>query len=346
MRARIGLVGAGWWAQFVHLPALAANPDAEVVAICDRSPERAGQAAQRFEVPRWVTSVGDLRDIGIDAAIVATPHDSHYGPAAALLDAGIDVMVEKPMTIAPSEAWDLVRRAATSRVSLHVGYTFPHSQLARSLRSAMDDLGDVVMVSSLLASAVDRMYRGDFAGQRDEGALVQPQAGTYGDLKRGGGQLYTQLTHAIGLVLWLTDVRPMSVAAHAAAADADVDLSDTLTIACRGGALASFATTGMVIDGSQRVEEYRFFAHDGHALLDTMAARLEIVRRDAERAVETGHGTDLSAVPSAALVATTLGRAPVAVSGELGARVVEVLDAARRSATTSTVVSIPEEHHV
>lgn len=351
MRARVGLVGAGWWTQFVHLPALKANPDADVVVICDRDLSRAADAASRFDVAHGVADVADMIDAGIEAAIVATPHDAHHEPAATLLDAGVDVLVEKPMTLAPVEAWDLVRRAAASGANLHVGYTSAHSRLARSLRTELDDvLGDVVMVSGLFASAVERLYRGDVSGQQDEGAPVLPQPSTYADPKRGGGQLYAQLTHAVGLVLWLTGLTPVSVAAHGYAGDTAVDLADTLTVGLgnSGGpdAVAGFATTGGVHDGRHRIEEYRLFARGGHALLDTKAARLEIVRPGRDPRLETGHGGDLQAATSGALVATAIGQTPVVVPGEIGARTVDVLAAASQSIETGTVVPIPEDHHV
>ena len=78
------------------------------VAICDSDQRRATETATLFGVPFATTEVSRLLDVGVDAVIVATPHYAHYGPAAAALDAGVDVLVEKPMTLDPVQAWDLV----------------------------------------------------------------------------------------------------------------------------------------------------------------------------------------------------------------------------------------------
>jgi predicted dehydrogenase len=79
-RARVGLVGTGWWGTHMHLPALVSNPDALIVGVCDLDGGRAQEVAQRFDVPFAVTSVDDLLALGVDAVIVATPHDAHYAP--------------------------------------------------------------------------------------------------------------------------------------------------------------------------------------------------------------------------------------------------------------------------
>ena len=81
-RARIGVIGTGWWATYAHLPALLSNPRAEVAAIADSSPQRLAQAAEHFGIRR---SFGDYRtmlDAGdLDGVIVATPHSTHFSIA-------------------------------------------------------------------------------------------------------------------------------------------------------------------------------------------------------------------------------------------------------------------------
>ena len=49
-RARIGVIGRGWWATYAHLPALMSYPRAEVTAIADSSPERLARAAEHFGI--------------------------------------------------------------------------------------------------------------------------------------------------------------------------------------------------------------------------------------------------------------------------------------------------------
>ena len=206
-RARVGLVGTGWWSTHMHLPALVSNPNAEVVGVCDLDSARAREVADRFDVPFAVTSVGQLLGLGLDAVVVATPHDAHYEPAAAAISAGVDVLVEKPMTIDPGQAWDLVWRAQAAGVALHVGHTYPYSRHANYLRTAIGrgDLGDLNLTTALFSSSVHQFYSGDVEFmQRRVGALYPTGQSTYASAARGGGHLFTQITHAASVVLWVT----------------------------------------------------------------------------------------------------------------------------------------------
>jgi predicted dehydrogenase len=48
-KARIAVIGAGWWSTYTHIPALQANPSAELVALCDVNHERLQAAAQSIQ---------------------------------------------------------------------------------------------------------------------------------------------------------------------------------------------------------------------------------------------------------------------------------------------------------
>jgi predicted dehydrogenase len=120
---RVGVIGCGWWATRAHLPALAAHPDAVIAAIADPDSLRRDRAGDRFGVRARYTDAAAMLDAeDLDAAIVATPHDSHAPLARLCLDRGLHVLVEKPLTIDPLDAFDLVVRAATARRELIVGY--------------------------------------------------------------------------------------------------------------------------------------------------------------------------------------------------------------------------------
>jgi predicted dehydrogenase len=338
-RARIAVVGAGWWSGRVHLPALTKNPDADVVAICDQDAGRAAEAARIFDVPNAVATIDEVIALGVDAVLIATPHDHHHDPAGAALDAGIDVMIEKPMTLDPREAWDLVERARTHGANLHVGYSFLHSPHVIRLRElvAAGDLGQIVLGTGLFATGVERLLSGDPTSQSDGPGPFLSRPTTYTQRAHGGGQSFTQLTHATSLLLWTTGFRAREVSAYADRRGLDVDVVDALAVSMVDGGMATLATTGTVHDHDERVEEYRLFGTEGHVTLDTKRGRMMVYRR--------GHGvealpelSEYDAQPvdqtSASLVATALGRAPVVAPGEIGAYTVDVLAAAFHSART------------
>lgn len=338
--ARVGVIGAGWWSSLVHLPALQRNPDASIVGICDVDIARAKQLALTFDIPHACASHGDLLDLNLDAVIVCTPHDQHYIPARDSLQAGADVLVEKPMAIDPAEAWDLVATASASGRKLHVGYPLLYNQQATRLRAALrsGDLGKLLLATGVFATAAGAMYALEANEDRlFEGDLMPRRASTYADPQHGGGQTLTQVTHVVSLLLWLTGLHGGSLAAATFDADLTVDMVSTLLMRSSNGTLITVASTGSVRDHAERVEDFRVFGDRGQAQLDTVHGHLNL------------NGVpqptlDVAAVypadaPSRQLVAGVLHGEPVIAPGELGAQTAEVLAAARRGAVTETWIT-------
>ena len=78
------------------------NPDAELVAVCDRNPERAAAASKVFGVPAYTDAETMLREQKPDIASVATVgfeySSDHYEPTMQALRAGCHVLTEKPIS--------------------------------------------------------------------------------------------------------------------------------------------------------------------------------------------------------------------------------------------------------
>src|SRR4051794_24973506 len=132
-RARVGVVGCGWWATHAHLPALAANPDAETVALADPDEANRGAAARAFGVARTFASAeGMFDEVELDACVVAVPHVHHAPVARLALERGLHVLLEKPMTLRPEDGRHLVELARAQGVELVVGYPWHYNGHALS----------------------------------------------------------------------------------------------------------------------------------------------------------------------------------------------------------------------
>src|SRR3954463_14843553 len=125
-RARIAVIGAGWWSTFTHMPGLLDHPDADIVALCDADDARLRAAADRFGIAHTYTDVGEmLRHEQIDGAVIAVYHAAHYDVARACLDAGVHIMLEKPMVLQAAHALTHVRAPTVSRLLLATRGTTP-----------------------------------------------------------------------------------------------------------------------------------------------------------------------------------------------------------------------------
>src|SRR5438477_11702723 len=91
---RVGLIGCGKVGR-IHADALTNIDEAEFVAVCDVSSERAAQFAAGFDVQAFTDVALMLREV--EAAIIGTPHPMHVEPAIRALEAGVHVLLEKPM---------------------------------------------------------------------------------------------------------------------------------------------------------------------------------------------------------------------------------------------------------
>lgn len=116
---RLAVVGAGAFGRN-HLRVIRDSPRASLAGVFDRDAERAAAAAQEFGCPT-AASLEDLA-ASADAAIIAVPTSAHHSVAAALLEAGLDVLVEKPITVTTEEARDLCSIAARRGRILQVGH--------------------------------------------------------------------------------------------------------------------------------------------------------------------------------------------------------------------------------
>src|SRR5437870_4134392 len=95
-RVRTALVGCGKVGQ-IHAQALATLPESELVGVCDVDAARASAFAARYGGRPYTDVATMLRDGRPEALLIATPHPLHAEPAVRAAEAGVHVLVEKPM---------------------------------------------------------------------------------------------------------------------------------------------------------------------------------------------------------------------------------------------------------
>src|SRR5689334_23058323 len=124
-KARIAVIGSGWWSTYTHIPGLLHHPDVELVAICDRDRDKLGAAAAAYSIARTYDDHQAMLDQEqLDGVVIATNHASHYEIARAALERSLHVMLEKPMTLQARDARHLVELAAQHGRSIIIGYTY------------------------------------------------------------------------------------------------------------------------------------------------------------------------------------------------------------------------------
>jgi len=164
-------------------------PKAEIVALSSRGRTVSGLD----DADCVVTSLAEALNYGVDAAIVATPATMHVPMCIELLHAGIDVLVEKPLSHTLDGVTELTRLVAQTGRMLMVGYTLRFHPLVRLLR---DEIAAGSIGRVLSARFEIGQYLPDWRPQIDfrESVTARPEL--------GGGALL-ELSHEIDYAQWI-----------------------------------------------------------------------------------------------------------------------------------------------
>lgn len=149
-KIQVGVVGCGYWG-----PNLIRNfsscPATEVRAVCDADPARLESIERKYDGLKAVTSLNALLELPIQAVAIATPVSTHFPLAARCLEAGLHVLVEKPLAATVEEAQALIDLAARRQRVLMVDHTYLFSNAVRRIKQMVEqgELGDLYYIDSV-----------------------------------------------------------------------------------------------------------------------------------------------------------------------------------------------------
>jgi predicted dehydrogenase len=246
---RAGVVGAGHMGQY-HVLVYAELPDVELVGVADVDGERAAAVARQYDTRPFT----DHRELvgRVDVASAAVPTERHFAVARDLLEAGISVLVEKPMTTTVEEAQALFRVAERTGAVLHVGHV-------ERFNGAVDELRQIVRAPILIESR----RLGPFAPRVQKDTVVM-------DL----------MIHDIDIVLGLVDSPPVQIAAQGARVHSSVTDVATVQIRFESGAIATITASRAT---EEKVRTLAITQPDAYILLDYTDQDIRIYKRAAQQ---------------------------------------------------------------
>ena len=281
-KVRIGVVGAGGWADLLHLPALTSHPRAEVVAICGRTRARAEAMAQKYAIPQVFTDYHELIERGgLQALVVVTPDDLHYPITMEALDAGLHVLCEKTLALNAAQAkamYDKAEAAGRKHMVLFTSRWIPPYSYVRQL---IDDgyLGRCLHCHLL--------YIGEYGRPADYGWRF--------DRTHGNGILGDLGSHMIDLARWYVgEIARVSAHLHTfidrpgpdgQPLDAAND-SALLLLEFANGAQGMIHVTAVAhVRGRGQDQQIRLYGEGGTLELDVVnaAVALQGARQDADQ---------------------------------------------------------------
>ncbi|HEY7590818.1 MAG TPA: Gfo/Idh/MocA family oxidoreductase [Candidatus Limnocylindrales bacterium] len=230
---RFGIYGPGKVAA-LHAAALGRIPGARLVGVAGRNIERARALAREHGAAAWPGLEGLLGSRQLDALIVCTPHPLHARHAIEAADAGLHVVVEKPMALTVADCDAMIDAAERHGVLLSVVSQRRWYPAVRRVKAAIDEerIGKPGLATvEVLGWRGAEYYASDDWRGTPEG--------------EGGGVLVNQAVHAIDLLRWFLGpvVEVDGRVANVNHPDLAVEDSAVALVRFRGGALATIVAS-------------------------------------------------------------------------------------------------------
>lgn len=329
----IAVVGAGYWGKNLIRNAQS-SPATDLRWVCDANVERARAISASFGAASVTDRLDEvLADDSVEAVAIATPAATHHEVAMAALAAGKHILVEKPLASSYEQAAEIVSEAESRGLIVMLDHTYCYTPAVAKIRELVSEgtLGDVLFVDSV------RINLG----------LVQPDVDVLWDLA----------PHDLSILDYVlpSGIRPIAVAAHGAdplgvgkacVAYLTLTLPDGAVAHVHVNWLSPTKVRNTVIGGSKRTliwddlnPSQRIAVYDRG--VDTVTHPDELGREERAAAMVSYRSGDMvaPALPErealgevmAELAAAVRHNRPPITDGRAGLRVLDLLDAAKRS---------------
>lgn len=324
-KVRVGIIGTGGMAGG-HIQRLLEIPDAEITALCDIRQEQLDKTVERNPKLIGVPQFKDYKDLInsglVDAAHIDTPHTLHYEMIMASLDKGLHVFCEKPMTCSVAHAHDVVNKIKESGKVFVLGYQRHYQPEFLYIRDAIKagKIGEVQFVQGLQCQG----WLKGCAGQwRHDPALS------------GGGQLNDSGSHLLAVLLFITGLGVDKVGAFIDNMTVPVDINSALSLTFVGGAQGNISVVG---NAPTWHEDITIWGEDGIFFMRN--GKLEFCDSHGKRSNPTAEELPKGNTPDDNLINAILGREEVGSTAEWGLRVIELTEAAWKSAATKQIAEV------
>ncbi|MEI7025022.1 Gfo/Idh/MocA family protein [Paenibacillus sp. y28] len=337
-KIKVAVIGCGSISKHRHIPEYAAIPEVELVAFCDIRLERAQAYAGQYGARAYSSYEELLAKEQLDAVSVCTPNALHAPVAIAAANAGVHVLVEKPMATTSDEAEAMIEAARRNNVVLMIGHNQrlmpPHVKAKEILQSGV--LGKVLSFRTSFGHPGPEGWSID---GRDSWFFRKADAamGAMGDLG----------VHKSDLIRWLLADEVAQVSAFVGTVDkkdTDVDDNAICVLRMRSGAIGSLVASWTYYKGEDNSTV--LWCENGVMKIGTHPEDqviVELTNGTVERykvgAIATNTEQTSSGVIDA-FVSSMLTQTPPSISGEEGLRSLQVILAAFEAQAEGRVISL------
>ena len=337
-KIRLGVIGAGWFASRRHCPDIVDHPDAEITALCRRDPEPLLAMARAFGDPPCFTDYRELLDSGlVDGVVVCSPHHLHFEHTREALLRDLPVLLEKPITVDPNDGAELMRLAKDRQLPLVIAQNPPYWNHCHFLREQFIS-GFMGELESASLSFVGNS-QGVFGAEplpNDMPGVVKPTLFRRERKQNGGGSLIDGGSHYLCELVWCTGLRATQVSAQTN--NNQIESRTALALTMENGAFVSFLFVSDSHVHTKR-QHGQYYGSQATAMVTGVPFSVTL---SADGSTKTVDGTDLPPAPTPVgdLVAAMQSKATGAMNSEIAVHIVEIVQAAYRSARDGCTVKL------
>jgi len=321
-KLRVGILGCGMMSG-AHARRWKASDKVEIVALCDCDEAKIKSLLDRrlddySPIPTFYTDAADMyAKANLDAVAIVTPHSLHYEQAVQALDAGCNVVLEKPMVTRTDNACKLAEKVEQSGkvlvVCYNTSFTPPFVYLRDTIRNKT--LGNLEMVNGYLSQGWKKATEGSWRQKLNVS---------------GGGQAFDSGCHLMNSLCWSVESRVAEVFAVMDNQGTEVDINSCITARFENGVIASVAISGNCPDDGCHMV---FIFDGGRVEIDGWEGKWIRVHVPGQEVTEPElpAGSDN---PNDNLVEAILGREEPRVTAQNGIIQCELMEAVYESAKT------------
>jgi predicted dehydrogenase len=239
-KVRIGLIGCGGNMRSAHVPRLQQDGAVEVVCVADPVADAVKLMYEKLgrEVPSYTDWRRMIAKENLDAVLISTPHNQHFEQTRRCLAKGLHVLIEKPLTPSARQNQALIDMARRTGRILEVAYQrrfMPQYVYGRQVVRERK-LGEIRGIVGYVTQGWIRA-----GGWRKD------------PVQSGGGMMMDTGSHLVAIALWVSELKPVEVAAIIDNCGQPVDINSVVSIRFGNGAIGTLNFIGSTARHDERL---------------------------------------------------------------------------------------------
>jgi predicted dehydrogenase len=288
-KIKVGVLGAGAWSVATHIPALLDNSDVELVVVTSQDVKKAQEIASLFGFEKYTADwKSSLNENALDLVIISSPPFAHEEMVLAALEAGCNVMCEKPFAIDYQSAQKMADKAKKKGKTITIGYGWPHTPIFNRFHELLQaqTIGSIEQVNLRITANIRDLLSGSSTLDWSDKNIISEKSTYTNPEISAGGAIATTLSHSFGLLFHFLKEDIKSVFGMSHPEGSNLDYHDAIVARSKSGAIVSICCSSTSANSTSVKWSLDFIGSKGEMFLDTDKAEITLESNQSGSKVE------------------------------------------------------------